>query len=174
MLHLYEHSRRQLRAVAARYVGDDADDVVQDAFLNAIRSGKTFRGEAAPLTWLHRIVVNASINHCRRRRRWDHAHLRAASRPATVNGALEDSLAMRAALHRLTPDQYRVFVLYDVIGHTHNEIARRLAIPQGTSKSRLSDARRRLRETFGEKKPVPAKAPDGSGQREVSQRIPDA
>jgi RNA polymerase sigma-70 factor, ECF subfamily len=66
----------------------------------------------------------------------------------SANPASESSMAIRTALRRLTRDQRKVFVLYDVLGHTHKEIARRLAIPAGTSKSRLSDARRRLRDAL--------------------------
>lgn len=145
VVHLYEQSRRQLRAVAARYIGDDADDVVQDAFLRALRSGHGFRGDAAPLTWLSRIVVNASLDRCRRRTRWEHAYPRLADRPTMTDAACEDMLAIRTALRQLTRVQRQVFVLYDVLGYTHKEIAHRLAIPAGTSKSRLSDARGRLR-----------------------------
>lgn len=148
VVHLYEQSRRQLRAVAAHYVGDDAEDVVQDAFLRALRSGHGFRGDAQPLTWLSRIVVNASLDRCRRRTRWEQAYPRFAHRPASANAVGENSMAIRTALRRLTRDQRKVFVLYDVLGHTHKEIARRLAIPAGTSKSRLSDARRRLRDAL--------------------------
>ena len=148
VVHLYEQSRRQLRSVAARYVGEDAEDVVQDAFLRALRSGHGFRGDAQPLTWISRIVVNASLDRCRRRRRWEHAYPRLARRSTIANAAAESSMAIRTALRRLTRDQRQVFVLYDVLGHTHNEISRRLAIPTGTSKSRLSDARRRLRESL--------------------------
>ena len=148
VVHLYEQSRRQLRAVAARYVGDEAEDVVQDAFLRALRSRDGFRGDAALLTWLSRIVVNASLDRCRRRARWKHAYPWLAHRSANANATGERSMAIRTALRRLTRDQRKVFVLYAVLGHTHNEIARRLAIPPGTSKSRLSDARRRLREAL--------------------------
>jgi len=148
VVHLYEKSRRQLRSVAARYVGQDAEDVVQDAFLRALRSGHGFRGDASPLTWLSRIVVNASLDRCRRRTRWEHARPRLAHPAASANPARESSMAIRTALRRLTRDQRKVFVLYDVLGHTHKEIARRLAIPAGTSKSRLSDARRRLRDAL--------------------------
>jgi RNA polymerase sigma-70 factor (ECF subfamily) len=144
----YEQSRKQLRAVAARYVGDDAEDVVQDAFVSALRYGNTFRGDSAPLTWLYRIVTNRSIDHCRRRNRRDHPALGDALRPARADAAVEESLALRTALRWLTPEQCRVFVMYDVLGHTHVEIARLLAIPLGTSKSRLSEARRRLREAL--------------------------
>ena len=144
---VYEQSRRQLRAAAARYVGDDAEDVVQDAFVSALRYGDSFRGDSAPLTWLYRIVMNTSIDHCRRRRRREHAALYDAC-PVRADAALDESLALRTALRQLTPEQCRVFVMYDVLGHTHVEIARLLAIPLGTSKSRLSEARRRMRKVL--------------------------
>lgn len=147
VVHLYEQSQRRLRAVAARYVGDEAEDVVQEAFLRALRWGDGFRGDAAPLTWLSRIVVNACLDRCRKSRRWTHARPRyARHHPTMTNATVEETLAMRAALRRLTSVQREVFVLYDVLGHTHKEIAQRLDIPLNTSKSRLSDARKRLRE----------------------------
>ena len=146
--HLYERSQRRLRAVAARYVGDDAEDVVQDAFVKVLRCGDAFRGDAAPLTWVSRIVVNASIDRCRRRGRWDHLYPHLTSPRATAAAGLEESFAIRTALRCLTKDQRRVFVLYHVVGYTHREISRRLAIPTGTSKSRLADARRRLRQAL--------------------------
>jgi RNA polymerase sigma-70 factor (ECF subfamily) len=101
-----------------------------------------------PLTWLYRIVTNTSIDHCRRRSRREGAALGEAHRPVAAAAALEESLALRTAVRRLTPEQCRVFVMYDVLGHTHVEIARLLAIPLGTSKSRLAEARRRLREAL--------------------------
>lgn len=149
VVQVYERSRRQLCAVAARYVGDEAEDVVQDAFLSALRSGNGFRGDSAPLTWISRIVVNASIDRCRRRVRRDRAHdTRQMHRPTSATAAHDEAMAIRVALRRLTRNQRRVFVLYDVLGHTHTEIARRLAIPLGTSKRRLGDARRRLRQAL--------------------------
>ena len=145
-MQVYERSRRQLCAVAARYVGDEAEDVVQEAFLSALRSGNGFRGDAAPLTWISRIVVNASIDRCRKRVRRERAHDTHQTRHAArVDAAHVDSMAIRDALRGLTRNQRRVFMLYDVLGHTHTEIARRLAIPLGTSKRRLGDARKRLR-----------------------------
>lgn len=149
VVQVYERSRRQLCAVAARYVGDEAEDVVQDAFLSALRSGNGFRGDSAPLTWISRIVVNASIDRCRRRVRRDRAHdTRQMHRPTSATAAHDEAMAIRVALRWLTRNQRRVFVLYDVLGHTHTEIARRLAIPLGTSKRRLGDARRRLRQAL--------------------------
>ena len=146
--HLYEQSQRRLRAVAARYVGDDAEDVVQDAFVKALRCRDAFRGDAAPLTWVSRIVVNAAIDRCRRRTRWEHAHPRLMQRSTLTIAPVEDTFAIRNALRHLTREQRRVFVLFDVLGYTHQEIARRLTIPTGTSKSRLADARRRLRQAL--------------------------
>jgi len=119
---------------------------VQDAFLNALRSCDTYRGDAAPLTWLYRIVVNASVNHCRKRNRREHAYLRHSRHPIVADAAVDNSFDVRMALQKLTPDQCRVFVMYEVIGHTHREIAGLLAIPSGTSKWRLAEARRRLQE----------------------------
>ena len=146
---VYERSRPQLRAVAARYVGDEAEDVVQEACLRALRRGDGFRGDAAPLTWLSRIVVNVCLDRCRRRSRWTHARPRyERHHPTMVNATVEETLAIRKALRRLTAVQRQVFVMYDVLGHTHKEIAQRLAIPLNTSKSRLSDARQRLREVL--------------------------
>ena len=146
--HVYEESRGRLRAAAARYVGDDAEDVVQDAFVSALRYGGSFRGDATPLTWLYRIVMNTSIDHCRKRGRREHLLLNEAQRQTVADAAVEEAFALRTALRELTAEQCRVFVMYDVLGHTHVEIARRLAIPLGTSKSRLSEARRRLRKAL--------------------------
>ena len=147
--HLYEHSQRQLRVVAARYVGDEAEDVVQEAFLRALRWGDGFRGDSAPLTWISRIVVNACLDRCRKEGRWTQARPRYVHhQPTMTNATGETTIAMRRALQRLTSAQREVFVLYDVLGLTHKEIAGRLAIPLNTSKSRLSDARKRLREAF--------------------------
>jgi RNA polymerase sigma-70 factor (ECF subfamily) len=144
---IYEGARGQLRCVAARYVPNDAEDIVQDSFVRALRSSSRFRGDAAPLTWVHRIVVNHSIHLCRKRVVRD-AHRRA-SRPVTwAPASCEDRLAIRMALRKLAREQYRVFVLYEVIGCTHHEIAARLAIPLGTSKWRLGEARKRLQESL--------------------------
>ena len=149
VVQVYERARRQLCAVAARYVGDEAEHVVQDAFLSALRAGSGFRGEAAPLTWISRIVVNASLDRCRKRVRRERAHdPQHMHQPAMERAAYDDTMAIRAALRCLTLNQRRVFVLYDVLGHTHTEISRRLAIPLGTSKRRLGDARKRLRQAL--------------------------
>ena len=151
LMELYERSGRHLRALAARYVGDDAEDIVQDAFVSALCSASRFRGDAAPLTWVHRIVRNASIDHYRKRIRRQRSDLRRRESLISSGTSVEKAFAIRAALGELTRDQYRVLVMYDLIGYTHNEIAERLNIPSGTSKSRLSDARRRLQEGLAQR-----------------------
>ena len=149
VMQLYERSRPQLRAVAARYVGDEADDVVQEAFLRALRWGDGFRGDATPLTWITRVVINACVDRCRRRSRRTRAEPRyARDQPTTARAMGTEALAMRRALRRLSTVQRQVFFMYDVLGHTHKEIAQQLSIPLNTSKSRLSDARQRLREVL--------------------------
>ena len=150
MTQMYEGSRRQLRAVAARYVGDEAEDLVQDAFLSALRSSGTYRGEAAPLTWLHRILMNACVSHCRKRDVRQHSHVVRERYPLVADATAENAAAIRRALRQLPTGQYRVFVMYEVIGYTHNEIAGRLAIRSGTSRWRLAEARRRLQQLLGQ------------------------
>ena len=114
---------------------------MQDAFVSALCSAREFRRDAAPLTWVHRIVRNAAIDRYRKRVRREELDGRFPDRH--LRGPSTDiAFAVRAALGDLTTDQRRIFVMYDVIGFTHNEIAKRLSIPSGTSKSRLSEARR--------------------------------
>ena len=155
LLHAYESSRRQLCGTAARYVGNDAEDIVQEAFLSALRFGRAFRGDAAPLTWLHRIVINKSMDYHRRRARRVDAHLKhlphlaAANRPGIATRP-EEALTVRKMLRHLSSDEYRVFVMHDLLGYSHDEIARLLSIPMGTSKWRLGRARRRLREQLAD------------------------
>jgi RNA polymerase sigma-70 factor, ECF subfamily len=140
LLQLYETSRRRLCIVAARYAARDAEDVVQDAFLAALSSRETFRGKSAPLTWVHRIVVNAAVTNYRKCSRRQSADLFVGDGPR-ITKSLEDSLAVRRALRELPVQGYRVLVMYELMGHTHQEIAIRLSLPVGTSKWRLAQAR---------------------------------
>jgi RNA polymerase sigma-70 factor (ECF subfamily) len=145
----YAQSYGQLRSVAARFVSrDEADDLVQEAYLRALAHGGRFRGEAAETTWIYRILVNACLDARRyRQRRGSQVALEdghTSLRGRRVHGPVERH-ALRAALATLDLSEREVCVLYDVMGYTHPEIARRLGIPVGTSKGRLCTARRRLR-----------------------------
>ena len=143
----------QLRSVASRFVRrEDADDLVQEAYLRALAHGSRFRGEAAPTTWIYRILVNACLDVRRyRQRRGLHVSLdEAHGKPRGRHWhRMIDRHAVRAALESLASTEREVCVMYDVMGYTHPEIAQRLGIPVGTSKGRLCTARRRLRRLLG-------------------------
>jgi RNA polymerase sigma-70 factor (ECF subfamily) len=149
----YVRSYGQLRNVAARLVRrEDAEDMVQEAYLRALTYGERFRGEARPSTWVHRILVNVCLD-VRRYRQRRGVQLGLEDLKVRPRGRhwyrLVDRHALRAALASLQSSEREVCVMYDVMGYTHPEIARRLGIPVGTSKGRLCTARRRLRRLLG-------------------------
>jgi RNA polymerase sigma-70 factor (ECF subfamily) len=150
---------------------EEAADAAQDAFVRAFRGLKNFRGDSNFDTWLHRIAVNVCIDAARKRRRApilyaDIATLNAdddetpdiesrlsrdgstpdSSEPGEATLRREKRAAVRAALARLS-DHYRiVLILFDIEGHSYEEIAAALNLPLGTIKSRLNRARAQLRE----------------------------
>ena len=137
--------------LAYRMVGDDAAarDFTQDTFVRAFEKLDGFRGDAAFSTWLHSVATSVVLNGLRKRRRMREreAPLEAAGqvgeRQEPTDPGLRDRI--RKAVDGL-PERYRtVFVMHDVEGYTHREIAEALAVQTGTSKARLSRARARLR-----------------------------
>ena len=143
-------------ALARRLVSDDDDaqDVVQEAYLRAFRSIKKFRGDAQFSTWLYRITANCASTHLGRRRRHHHDELDeevavpdpqpdhdpAAACEATL---LRDRL--EAAIAELPPRLRVVVVLRDIYDMNHAEIAEELDISESAAKVRLHRARRKLR-----------------------------
>ncbi len=131
--------------------GPDVDDVVQDAWLRAVRGLPAFAWRSSLRTWITGIAVNRVREHFRRaRRRRDDGDLADApppSMPPTDPGMrmdLEDAL-------RALPEGYRaVLLLHDWEGYTHPEISERLEIAVGTSRSQLFHARRALRRMLGD------------------------
>ena len=154
--------RDRLWAVALRTTGDpeEASDALQDALISAYRRAESFRGDSAVTTWLHRIVVNASLDRLRRRavRPWvplpeetgeagDRSQL--ADRAALIDprdalDARETSLEIAAALDELPPDQRLAIVLVDLEGWSVEEAAAIMECPTGTVKSRCSRGRAKL------------------------------
>lgn len=127
---------------------DDADDVTQDVFIRAWQKLSTFRGESAFGTWLHRLAVNVvlarrkTVGVERGRFITDDEPLDAvSSKPVT----LELSMDFEEALATLPEGARQVFILHDVEGYRHEEIARMLGVVPGTSKSQLHHARMALR-----------------------------
>ena len=158
----YERSHRRLRALAARYVGgQDAEDVLHDAFVRALQHGDSFRREATPATWLNRVVINACIDDFRKRSRRRMVDIESTSDhpKLTTWPDPQKAILLRAALRSLTPDAQRLCILHDVMGYSHREISASLGIPIGTSKSQLHVARHRLRRLM-----------TGPGKAEVARR----
>jgi len=136
----------------------EAEDLTQEAFLQLYRKIGTFRGESAFSTWLHRLSVNVVLMHLRKK------GLPVVSLEETTQGTEEDSpkkdfgtqdLALAGSIDRLQlqravedlPPGYRtIFVLHDVEGYEHNEIAEIVGCSIGNSKSQLHKARMKLRD----------------------------
>jgi len=152
---LVHRHRDRLWAVALRTTGDpeEASDALQDAMISAFRRADQFRGDSAVTTWLHRIVVNASLDRLRRRAVRstqplpdDLEHLPGAvvADPLDAIDRRETQLAISAALAELPPDQREAVMLVDVEGWSIEDAARQLGCPPGTVKSRCFRGRAKL------------------------------
>jgi RNA polymerase sigma-70 factor, ECF subfamily len=144
-----EHAPR-IDAVVRRLVGDpdQAADIAQDVWIQIFRALPTWRGDSQFSTWAHRIAVNRTLNALRSVRRL--AKIETVMEDDTV--AVEDDLdrsflaqSIDEAVRQLSPGARTVFVLHDVEGYTHEEIATELGITAGGSKSQLFKARAKLR-----------------------------
>ncbi len=153
--HLYRHYSRRVYSLCLRILGDptDAEDVTQEVFLQVYRKLKTFRGDSAFTTWLYRLTVNAALMHLRKSTvRHEQAEDDEQIKIMTDHAARErrnrvlDRLALERAIQALPPGYRTVFILHDVEGYEHEEIARMLGISVGTTKSQLHKARLRLRQ----------------------------
>jgi RNA polymerase sigma-70 factor (ECF subfamily) len=148
-----QHSNR-LYNLAYRMAGAAmAEDLLQDAFLQAYRKLDTYKGDSSLGTWLYRLTLNLCLDHLRSRQGQmahvtdsldeDHAApVVAPGRPAEAIGARLD---LMQAVEQLPPSYRAAFVLHDIEGYQHDEIARLLGIAEGSSKSLLHKARLRLR-----------------------------
>jgi RNA polymerase sigma-70 factor (ECF subfamily) len=127
---------------------DDADEVAQDVFVRAWQKLGTFRGEAAFGTWLHRLAVNVILARREslgtRRKRYYEGDAVLETVPARRTGP-EVAMDFESAMARLPEGAREVFVLHDVEGYRHEEIAEMLGLAAGTSKSQLHRARMALR-----------------------------
>ena len=144
---------------------EEAADAAQEAFVRAFRSLGNFRGECAFSTWLHRVTVNVALDAAQRRKRAPlpfsalendedttreiESYLQSgevAESPHEVAARRERRLVVRQALAEL-PEHYRLaLVLFDMQGHSYEEVATLLDLPLGTVKSRLNRARLALRD----------------------------
>ncbi len=160
---LFTRHRDRLWAVALRTTGnpEDAADALQDGLISAFRRADSFRGDSAVTTWLHRIVVNASLDRLRRNKvraadplpdDLDEQVSRGAVLAERDAGGDPEAHALAgdrrervlAALEQLPPDQRAALVLVDMEGYPVAEAAAILQIPDGTVKSRCARGRSRL------------------------------
>ena len=136
----------RLEADAAR-----AEELTQDVFVRAWERLASYRGESAFGTWLYRLAVNVVLGD--RRSAWRRTkRVMVTGDPAAFEGATEApqgrNLDLEQAIAALPPGARTVFVLHDVEGYTHDEIASLSGIAEGTSKAQLFRARRLLREAL--------------------------
>lgn len=138
---------------------DDAQDVVQDAFVNAYQSLASFKGDAEFFTWLYRIAFNTAVSLRRRRRATvsletgrdgesaiDPQDQSLESRPGVALERSEDESIVQTALNRLSGEHRIVLVLKDIEGMKYEQIAEAIGVPIGTIRSRIHRARLELRE----------------------------
>jgi RNA polymerase sigma-70 factor, ECF subfamily len=158
---LFEMHKRRVYSLCLRMTGDatEAEDLAQDAFLQLFRKIATFRGESAFSTWLHRLVVNVVLMHLRKKglqqvplEEMDNAQEDTVKREygdddRRLLGSI-DRLVLARAIKQLPPGYRSVFVLHDVEGYEHNEIAQIMDCSVGNSKSQLHKARLKLREAL--------------------------
>jgi RNA polymerase sigma factor (sigma-70 family) len=163
---LYEREAPRMKSVALNLLGNvgDAEDAVQESFLKIYRGAKTFRGGASFSTWIYRVTVNTCYDALRRRKS------RPAGPPLDAHDGRENVAALpgsdhplRLALEKsvaLLPPKHRaVFLLFEVEGFTHGEIGRILGIPEGTSKTFLFDAKKKLQRWLRERPAAGVRTP---------------
>lgn len=179
---LVRRHRDRLWAVALRTTGDpeEAADALQDAFISAFRRADQFRGESAVTTWLHRIVVNASLDRLRRRavRPWvplpeeggERGDAASLAEPRDAMDDRETSLEIQAALAELPPDQRAAVVLVDLQGWSVEDASRILDCPVGTVKSRCFRGRAKLADRLAHLRQR-AEAPN-EGNHEPDRAVP--
>jgi RNA polymerase sigma-70 factor (ECF subfamily) len=158
---LYDKHKRRVYSLCLRMTSNtaEAEDLTQEAFLQLFRKIATFRGESAFSTWLHRLSVNVVLMHLRKK------SLPVVSLEETTQGSGDDDipkkdfgaedislagsidrLRLQKAVDDLPPGYRTIFVLHDVEGYEHNEIATIVGCSIGNSKSQLHKARMKLRD----------------------------
>jgi len=146
---LYRSHVNRIHGLVRRMVdSDQAEDITQDVFVRAWEKLSTFRGEAAFGTWLHRLAINVILGRRQtigtERTRFLDADDALESLP-TRSAPVDMGMDFEDALSQLPEGARQVFLLHDVSGYKHEEIAKLLGIVPGTSKSQLHHARMALR-----------------------------
>jgi RNA polymerase sigma factor (sigma-70 family) len=145
-------------AIAMRYSRDeqDAADIMSHAFVKVFRSLHSFDATKGNVHgWVKKIVINEALDHIKQRSRFSSKELAEAEEPHIDNTAIDkmDADGLMLLIKQLPPATHAVFVLYVVDGYTHQQIAARLNISDGTSKWHLSEARKILQQKLSNYKP---------------------
>ncbi len=162
---IYRLHNRRVYALCLRMVGNtaEAEDLTQEAFLQLFRKIHTFRGDSAFSTWLHRLSVNVVLMKLRKKT-LPETSLEETTEPDEETGGPRkdvggpdllltgslDRVNLQRAIEQLPPGYRAAFVLHDIQGYEHNEIAEIMGCSIGNSKSQLHKARMRLRELLQE------------------------
>lgn len=164
---LYERHNRRVYSLCLRMTQNvaEAEDLAQEAFIQLFRKIGSFRGDSAFTTWLHRLTVNQVLMHFRKRSVKVERTTEEGETPVQIVRGTEnpnkmpvlDRISLDHALKQLPPGYRSVFVLHDIEGHEHEEIAKMLGVAVGTSKSQLHKARMKLRRLL--KTPAPELSP---------------
>jgi RNA polymerase sigma-70 factor, ECF subfamily len=158
---LWSRHAPHIDMVVRRLVGFDpdlAEDIAQEVWIQIFRALPGYRGDSQFSTWAHRIAVNRTLNALRRSRRLAGMETAIEEDSAAVEMDTERSFiaaSIETATAKLSPGARTVFVLHDVEGYTHEEIARELGITSGGSKSQLFKARAKLRKLLAHLIDVP-------------------
>lgn len=153
---LYQQYNKAMYNISVRMMGNegDAQDVLQDAFIDAFKNLDYYRGESTFGAWLKRIVINKCINAIKKKKldlvpMEDKMFALADDSPQPTNHDY-DMAVVNEGIKRL-PDGYRtVFSLYAVEGYDHGEIAHIIGVTESTSKSQYNRAKKKLREILEE------------------------
>jgi len=155
---LFKLHHGKVYSVCLRMTGNsaEAEDLSQEVFVQVFRKLGTFRGESAFTTWLHRLTVNLVLMHFRKNRRRREQLTEDGKLPEQVNVMTSfpilDRLSLNEAIVKLPPGYRAVFILHDVEGLQHFEIANILGCSVGTSKSQLHKARMKMRSLLRQRK----------------------
>ena len=158
---IYKRHHRRVYSICLRMLqnASEAEDLTQDVFIQLYRKIGSFRGDSAFTTWLHRMTVNQVLMHFRKRTvKYEKVTDEGETPDQIVTGTVNpmkmqivDKIAIENAIGQL-PDGYKnVFVLHDVEGFEHEEVARILGCSVGTSKSQLHKARLKLQKLLKKK-----------------------
>ncbi len=158
---LYKRHHRRVYSICLRMLQNafEAEDLTQDVFIQLYRKIGSFRGDSAFTTWLHRMTVNQVLMHFRKRNvKFEKVTEEGETPDQIVTGTADpermrivDKIALENAIGQLPEGYKNVFVLHDVEGFEHEEVAKILGCSVGTSKSQLHKARLKLQKLLKKK-----------------------